>query len=362
MKEAAPHTESLSANEIFSTLRNENESVRSIDPLVLDHFFQAEFHSLIEKNDTESLERILSEKSASIPESITEKKAYTRDIGMIMAAIKRLNNSWNPSEEVQERLLLVAAETTESPRDSVFSYGPRNPEGKTRRMFIGSPEEASFIESFTEGMKGLDECLENILAVFEKETYGEIVKALNAATIAFDKMIGAIVAVRRVIKPEYFTDVMRPFFEPLIIGGKSFSAPGGAQMPILILDALTWAKDVDQDYIDYVTENLRYIPQGYHQLLLRSRSLESIESYVLSKKDLSDNANTEPKMVFGQLKRLMDKIVAFRVPHLRVARDNFKLRPEGSVGSGGYKPDMLEIILQQTKDYRDKIAAYESRI
>ena len=42
-----------------------------------------------------------------------------------------------------------------------------------------------------------------------------------------DAMIESIVDVYRKIDADYFTYVMRPYFEPLTIGGKQYSAAGG---------------------------------------------------------------------------------------------------------------------------------------
>lgn len=38
----------------------------------------------------------------------------------------------------------------------------------------------------------------------------------------------------------------------------------------------------------------------------------------------------------------------FRYPHRKLARDNFKIRPDGSVGSGVYTTDILDVLLNET--------------
>jgi hypothetical protein len=46
---------------------------------------------------------------------------------------------------------------------------------------------------------------------------------------------------------------------------------------------------------------------------------------------------------------LLRKIRKFRYPHRKIAQDNFKLRPDDAVGSGSYKPDILDVLIDKTE-------------
>lgn len=347
--------------ELFENLRSENVAIQGLDPLELDIFFKTLFLEMIRNGDRSGLENLLFIKYSFTPKDSNEAKAFLRDIGMVMAALKRIDNSWEPDIKVQTRLIEVAKTVNEPPRDSVFSYGPRNPAGERRRMFIGSEQEVLFINSFSEGMLGLDICLENLLLCYEESSLEKIAELLERSVGGFDKMVDAIVMVRRKIKPEYFTGEMRPFFDPIVFGGQSFSAPGGAQMPILIIDSIMWAKNLGQAYTEYSDENFRYIPEKYLKIFEFCKKLESIEKYILSKKDHTGNSPESLKKALTALKKLANNMITFRVPHFKVAEDNFKLRPGGAVGSGGYTPEVLALILSETRKYRDIIVQYESR-
>lgn len=46
---------------------------------------------------------------------------------------------------------------------------------------------------------------------------------------------------------------------------------------------------------------------------------------------------------------LSKMIRKFRYPHRKVAEDNFKIRPDGSVGSGSYTPAILTDLIHTTE-------------
>ncbi len=54
---------------------------------------------------------------------------------------------------------------------------------------------------------------------------------------------------------------------------------------------------------------------------------------------------------------MMNVIYSFRVPHLKVAQDNFKLRESSALWSGGYNPDILEHLINLTLEARSKLSA-----
>lgn len=52
------------------------------------------------------------------------------------------------------------------------------------------------------------------------------------------------------------------------------------------------------------------------------------------------------------LRDFINELIKFRRPHLKVAQDNFALRGDKDVGSGGYKPDVLQNLVLETERTR----------
>lgn len=350
-----------SISSLFEEIEKENREVSHSDPIKLNDFFRFDFIRLIQERNILALMNKLEIVTQFDPSNKIEGLSFLRDVGMIMAAIRRLDSSFSPSFEISKKLLYVSEKYGEPPRDSVFSYGPRNGE-QNRRMFLGSEEEKIFIESFELGMKGLDVCLMNLALCFETNDSKKISELLTKAIEGLGSMIKGIVNVRRTITPEYFTDNMRPFFDPILIGNEKWSAPGGAQMPILIVDTILWATESDDVYKIYQKENYRYIPESYMQISSILKKNKPLDEYILGLNNTNGNNTENIKNALQILRNFINRLSAFRTPHLRVAEANFSLRGTNAVGSGGYTPDILKMILQKTKDYSNKIETQVSNL
>ena len=64
------------------------------------------------------------------------------------------------------------------------------------------------------------------------------------------------------------------------------------------------------------------------------------------------------KSALASVESLLSEIVKFRAPHQRTATENFQIRPENSVGSGGYSLEILETLMSETRKSGDRIRAY----
>lgn len=111
-------------------------------------------------------------------------------------------------------------------------------------------------------------------------------------------------------------------------------------------------------YSKYFFENLSYQP-----LLLRVRAENTRKRQTLVEKVItamkSVNASTQKRDIAvvsaKTLKEILLTLEQFRNIHLRIAQDNMAIRMPGSVGSGGYDTQILEILLSSTKVARQQI-------
>jgi hypothetical protein len=178
----------------------------------------------------------------------------------------------------------------------------------------------------------------------------EYVNCVRTADDFLQQMVSAIVAVRRNVTPEFFTGVMRPYFDPKVIGGRTYLAPGGAQMPLIVLDHLLWGIGrTDALYVRYFFENLEYQPDYVRELAVRSARWPSLLDRAREELAMAEDSGGTAGSSVRSLTRITATLKKFRAPHLVVARDNFQLRPQDALGSGGYQPTILEYLADETK-------------
>lgn len=350
----------LESRNIFPLIK---EKVAEADPLGAANVMA----SLPSWNEAGDVKRIVHATSLLIdpsnldsPTNRIEALAVLRDLGMLASSLRC--HGYEPGdlvEGLEDKLIKAGKIAQHIPRDTVFSYGPWNPDGSAQRRFTTLPEEVLFISSFKSGMSKLDSSVSKLLyasdlPISDPEFYHLVI----SATQDFDLMIGAIVRVRRQISPEVFTNQLRPYFDLYRVGDRFYLAPGGAQMPILLIDQIIWGSDSDSErYLHYAIEQIEYMPVEYRivgQQLLGRESLVKRVAREVSDKDL---LNTDEINSLLSIRWLIEKLLAFRMPHLTVAKSNFNIRGSNAVGSGGYKPDILEFLIENTNAAKIRLAA-----
>jgi hypothetical protein len=261
-----------------------------------------------------------------------ETYAFHRDLGHIAATQQRYAIPIESNPQLIEGLYNVGVSIGEVPRDTVFSYGPRN-YVYAPRSFTTYGFESTFIESFRQGMGGLYRCINHLLVAMAGKV--TLSAGIQAATLEFKNMTSAIVNVHRQITPEQFTHVLRPYFDPIEIEGTSYLAPGGAQMPLILLDLIMKGSKYFDKMQSYSLENVSYMPLGYRfafEVLLEKQIC--LTNYFRANEDLEAFVG------------LQNAVLGFRYPHRKVATDNFKLREKENVGSGGYTPELLDELIK----------------
>lgn len=334
-------------------------SVSGLDPLKLDQCFQGSFVAMANSGSPfemmSFLEQHLSSFSFRDLANIDElaAMAVTRDISMFASVLVKFGIRISDVPIIENLLLKCAEKTHEVPADTVFTYGPRNPKGDRRRMFTGIKEEDSFIQSFTDGMNGLTitlACLETMqnLDLCDPLFHQYATEAKGGIGLMVDVILG----VRKVVSPEIFTHKLRPFFEPKTICGKTYFAPGWAQMPVTMVDLMLWGVgETDRIVLSYWNENFQYLPASYRSRIeVISRSMSIVQGIVrkVGVGIKPSMASTAVESIDAVLE-LLNQVIRFRAPHLGIARANMRIRPEGAVGSGGYDTSILQYLILKTR-------------
>src|SRR6266853_161425 len=100
LDEAKNIKEKFNDLELLKSIPIENENIKELDPLNLDSFFKNKFTSLVKEGREEQLEEVLTQSLSFHPQDDLEAKAFLRDVGMVMASLKRINPIWGPSQEL----------------------------------------------------------------------------------------------------------------------------------------------------------------------------------------------------------------------------------------------------------------------
>lgn len=342
-----------------------NQDIAEADPLGTDEAF-LRLPGLNEYKDTagirEALEQAVARAQNLSGRNFIHCSAAIRDISMFGGSLVRF--AIGPADCVpgfSETLTVLAANVAAHiPRDSFIDYTSRNPGNARERRFTSLPEERTFIDSLRQGMSALDICLVNILtACAFPLASSEFAASLQAATESFQTMIDSIVQVKRGITPEVFTHHIRPFFEPFRLGDKAFSAPSGAEMPIINIDQIIWGADcTDELYTTYYQANIVRLPTIYQEI---SHTFTGQKSLITILKDRLASGvpfNSAEQTSISALQRLLTRMYSFRMPHYKVAEDNVLLRQQELgedqevKGSSGFGLVETKYVLHQTMKCR----------
>ncbi|MFH9554523.1 monodechloroaminopyrrolnitrin synthase PrnB family protein [Streptomyces sp. NPDC017435] len=154
-----------------------------------------------------------------------------------------------------------------------------------------------------------------------------------------------MLTVKRTLTPHYFTGLLRPYYPPLEIDGRTYYAPGGAQMPLLVLDVLILSQAATGElaawYEQYLTDNVLYLPPHHRALVDAGRRSPGLARLAHRRTHLQPAAAL-----------LIDDLLRFRLPHRQLARANMAVRADGSLGSGGYTTSALDRLLDVTDSAR----------
>lgn len=350
-----------------------DQSVSMLDPLGFDKYFvTSTFTQAASSDDPRFIidfeAEVVSPISTDFVNSLNEVSAMAaaRDLNMIASAATKFGIPMHKLPNLEELMLILAQKTYEVPTDTVFGYGTRNPIGERQRSFTKTKEESLFIEAFSAGMSGLIVTLAGLETIQSLEITNPRLSALALdSSVHLQQMQEAILNVRQHITPDFFTNRLRPFFDPKTLRGSTYFAAGGAQMPVTMIDLLLWGvEDTDRTYVGYRNENLRYLPRSYRSKVESIMSLPSILTSVTTQvqRGVTKGLRKTAIVNLRSLQDLADQMIRFRAPHLGVAKANMSIRSNGSVGSGGYDLSILQYLIKRTKEFKAQIANLEQQL
>ena len=357
--------------DVYADCSKENQLISDLDPLGADDFFVKDLPALNEIGNPSAIYTFFKPYfygKQVYGMSRLEAAAATRDIGMVASSLVRHSVSIQEFPDLEEFLVMLSVITDEVPADTVTSYGPRNPLNSRMRTFTGEPEEKLFISCVIEGMESLPVAVAALDTAQDlSPTDSEFSRMVDFSANNFSAMIVAITKVIICITPEYFTRKLRPYFEPKIIGGRTYLAPGGAQMPIILVDLALWGgRDNNPQYIRYWNENISYLPPSLRvraQKIVRSNPLilkvaKELENLKLLKVSQKENI----ALALGSIDRLIVMLQKFRYPHLKIAEENMAIRQKGSVGSGGYDTEVLKLLIASSESARKTVQKLQQNL
>lgn len=264
---------------------------------------------------------------------------------MITASLARHTGHAVPPPAVEAAMLHLGATADEVPRETVYSYATRNPRGPRRRSFTDTPGEHVFIDEVTAASHALDDAIRHcsgLPAAADRNAADALAAAVHDRLRDF---AARLLTVKRTLTPHYFTGLLRPYYPPLEIDGRTYYAPGGAQMPLLVLDVMILSQAATGElavwYEQYLTDNVLYLPPHHRALVDAGRRTPGLARLAHRRPHLRPAAAL-----------LIDDLLRFRLPHRQLARANMAIRADGSLGSGGYTTSALDRLLDVTDSAR----------
>lgn len=316
--------------------------ISHLDPLGMDDFFTL----LPEINQAKDTEAISTSIEVAIDRALNidffdrfTATATLRDFDFLLSsAVRHGLDPVNHYPGLAELLVTLGRVAETVPRGTVTTYAVVNPIGERQRTFTGSDTERIFIDAVARGAVALEGALETLANVDE-------LAGMRSINTSLDVMISSIVAVKRNVSPEFFTNELRPYFDPIEIQGRKYLGAGGAQLQFVALDFALWGVDDDDAmYRGYFDENKDYLTAAQKEYLASIIDSNNGQSLITS---LVQNPRPE---VATECLEVLKKLKKFRYPHRKVARDNFQLRGPGDVGSGSYTTNILDVLIDKIED------------
>lgn len=332
------------------------DNITSLDPLSLDSALR-ELPELNRNVDTTTIRKIAHAGIRALqlhpPTGIEEGLACLRDLDFLASSLDR--HGVNPFEQVDglEDAMIHAGDVASSvPRSTITTYAATNPTDERRRKFTDTPEEDIFLDSLKYSFDALDLSLMSLARLRLTQgrmDFDKITSSLEAANQGVRTLIDSMVSVKRTISPECFTNTLRPYFDPLTIGNVSYAAAGGGQLQLSAIEKILYGSE------DGTTSSHKFYDENYPYLnAFQRKDIDKYERYNHKESVLSALRNGTVSAeyvvpVATLLENVTRSIRKFRYPHKKAADDNFKLRPDGSVGSGSYTPEILKDLIDETE-------------
>lgn len=330
----------------------DSEAVASSDPLGADARI-ARLADLNRDADVAGLSQMLRAvaptKAHAEGMSIHEAIASLRDLGMLMASLKK--HGCEPMEVVPEAeasMLTLGEKTKMVPRDTVYHYSVWNPRGHRQRMFLGDPSEEALIEASRVGALRVEAALEALVEIIDTplETRG-FVEGCHTAGEMLMGMVDAIAHAAHRVSSQFFAHSLRSYFEPIRIGGVAYNGAAAAPLSIGVVDTILWSSDcTDAVYREFQDQTMQYNMPCWRKLYRDQVGLPSLATKVSEALEARPG-DAQVKEACAALIAPMRVVLTFRGRHRLVAKAAYAEETRMyQKGSGGYGVDTLEHILK----------------
>lgn len=345
--------------ETFLKEMNDDEQVAQLDPLNLDEFLLHKLPKLNRSANTSVILEMAQKLTLSRIFSELEAKAAVRDVGIIVSSLEKHGITLAQLPHLETLLVEFAKITQEIPFKTVFSASTRNCQKNRMRTFTDDEQEKAFIRGLFKGMVNMPLCIHKLLELMTVSIsnlyFSDLIQEIRTH---FSGMIVGMVNVRRSVTADFFTNVLHSYFLPVKVAGRIYAAESAAQMPILLVDRILWSAHIqDAAYEEYYVNNLQYSPRLYREIGQELPTIPILGRVTTEVKNLH-NTFSQRGIILQNLENFEEiflDLLKFRGPHRATVEDNFQLRPQGAVGSGGYSVTMLDYLIAETKKARKQV-------
>ncbi|MCA8022537.1 monodechloroaminopyrrolnitrin synthase PrnB family protein [Burkholderia metallica] len=294
--------------------------------------------------------------------SFVEAAAAMRDIGFFLGSLKR--HGHEPVDVVPglEPVLLELARATDlPPRETLLHVTVWNPAAPdAQRSYTGLDDEAHLLESVRISMAALEAAIALTVELYDVPLRSSAFEPGCVELAAYlQKMVESIVYAYRFISPQVFYDELRPFYEPIQVGGRSYLGPGAVEMPLFVLEHVLWGSQSDHAaYREFKETYLPYVLPAFRAIYARFAGRPALVDRVLGDAQAARVRGEPVGAGLAALERVFEILLHFRAPHLKLAERTYEAGQSGpSIGSGGYAPSMLGDLLTLTRDARSRVRA-----
>jgi hypothetical protein len=278
--------------------------------------------------------------------------AAMRDVGMFLSSLRR--HGVQPLEAVPAigpALVALGDVCGMVPRDTVYHYGPWNPAGARQRCFTQDANEAGLIHCVRSAAPGLEKAIEELMAARDVDPADpEFATLCREASVAVTAMVDSINFARQHVDVVFFAQVLRPYFEPIVVDGHSYMGPAAAHLPLSIVDHLTWGSDCpDPIYREFQEHAAKYTVVRWRELVEGTGGQSSLVTRVIDALDATASPPPELLEAATALHAVLRVLLAFRGRHKILAERAYQREVRMyPVGSGGYSTDVVVRILGVT--------------
>jgi hypothetical protein len=221
-------------------------------------------------------------------------------------------------------------------------------------MYTGEPQEGFLMDAVRLALPHLGQAVELCKVLSNLgPTEPSFVTALEALAQQVGFFDQAITGVVEKVTPEFFAQVMRPYYEDVNIGGIDYLGPAAAHVPLFLVDLAVWASDHgDPIYEAFLHEAAQHTLPQWRALVPVWEQKPSLVSQVSAAFEAlpPDEVPQTLQQAAEGLFKVLRMLVVFRGKHFGIARrayrDEVRLY---ELGSGGGSIGLLRTILDLTR-------------